>query len=176
MVQGAAGGVEPGAAPDGTLVAPMLPIRAAAILSLSALLLGCRTNTTAVGAEPTTGSRDDAGSKEKAAQAAAEAWLSLVDAGSYGQSWTGAADLFKKRVDQGTWEKTLEGVRGPLGKMQSRTVRSARYATSLPGAPDGEYVVVQFDTSFEKKSAGVETVTPMIDLDGRWRVSGYFIK
>jgi hypothetical protein len=35
---------------------------------------------------------------------------------------------------------------------------------------------VQFDTSFERKSAAVETVTPMIDPDGRWRVSGYFIK
>lgn len=48
--------------------------------------------------------------------------------------------------------------------------------TSLPGAPDGKYVVIQYDTSFENKKAAVETVTPMLDKDGKWRVSGYYIK
>jgi hypothetical protein len=48
--------------------------------------------------------------------------------------------------------------------------------TELPGAPDGEYVVFQFDTQFEHKRAAVETVTPMRDPDGSWRVSGYFIR
>jgi hypothetical protein len=47
---------------------------------------------------------------------------------------------------------------------------------SLPGAPDGEYVVIQFATSFENKKSAIETVTPMLDSDGEWRVSGYFIK
>jgi hypothetical protein len=50
------------------------------------------------------------------------------------------------------------------------------YKTSLPGAPDGEYVVIAYETSFDKKQAATETITPMKDADGRWRVSGYFIK
>jgi hypothetical protein len=37
-------------------------------------------------------------------------------------------------------------------------------------------VVLQFDASFEHKASGVETVTPTKDVDGQWRVSGYFIK
>ena len=115
-------------------------------------------------------------SNEKSAQSAAEAWLALVDAGSYAQSWSESADYFKKAVDQAGWEKSLTGVRTPLGKMSSRTLKSSKYATSLPGAPDGEYVVIQFDTSFEKKATAIETVTPMKDPDGTWRVSGYFIK
>jgi hypothetical protein len=45
----------------------------------------------------------------------------------------------------------------------------------LPGAPDGEYVVIQFESSFEKKKSAVETVTPMLEKDGKWRVSGYYI-
>ena len=48
--------------------------------------------------------------------------------------------------------------------------------SSIPGAPDGEYVVIQFKTSFENKKSGIETVTPMLDKDGKWRVSGYYIK
>jgi hypothetical protein len=57
-----------------------------------------------------------------------------------------------------------------------RTVKSKQYATSLPGAPDGEYVVVQYETSFHNKKSSIETITPMLDRDGKWRVSGYYIK
>ena len=46
----------------------------------------------------------------------------------------------------------------------------------MPGAPDGRYVVVQYDTVFENKASAVETVTPMADPDGVWRVAGYFIR
>ena len=113
---------------------------------------------------------------EKEARSAAEAWLALVDAGSYSQSWSEAAAYFRNAVEQSGWEKALNGARAPLGKVLSRTLKSAACATSLPGAPDGEYVVLVFDASFEKKRSAVETVTPMRDADGRWRVSGYFIK
>jgi hypothetical protein len=67
-------------------------------------------------------------------------------------------------------------VREPLGKTVSRTVKSMQYTTTLPGAPDGEYVVIQFDSSFTNKKTAVETITPMLDKDGMWRVSGYYIK
>jgi hypothetical protein len=60
--------------------------------------------------------------------------------------------------------------------MLSRKLKSATYKTTLPGAPDGEYVVVQYERSFEHKQSTVETITPMLDKDGKWRVSGYFIK
>jgi len=36
--------------------------------------------------------------------------------------------------------------------------------------------VIQFDAVFENKSSAVETVTPMLDPDGVWRVSGYFVR
>ena len=57
-----------------------------------------------------------------------------------------------------------------------RTLKSKQYATELPGAPDGRYVVIQFETSFANKRSAVETVTPMKQDDGTWRVSGYFVK
>jgi uncharacterized protein DUF4019 len=67
-------------------------------------------------------------------------------------------------------------VRKPLGKNLSRVVKSKKYSTSLPGAPDGEYVMIQFKASFESKKSAIETVTPMLGEDGLWRVSGYYIK
>ena len=114
--------------------------------------------------------------KEKAALTAAEEWLSMVDEGNHGQSWKGAAEYFRNAVSEEQWVQTLKAVRDPMGKLVAREVRSTSYETSLPGAPDGEYVVIQFITSFENKQAAVETVTPMLDKDGTWRVSGYYIK
>ena len=114
--------------------------------------------------------------KEKAAVTAAEKWLALVDAGQYGESWTEAAGYFKNAVKPEQWEQAVQAVRIPLGKLVSRTLKSSHYKTSLPGAPDGEYVVIQFSTSFEHKGSATETVTPMLDKDGQWRVSGYYVR
>jgi len=53
---------------------------------------------------------------------------------------------------------------------------SAKYKTTMPGGPDGEYVVIQFETKFENKEKAIETITPMKGEDGKWHVSGYFVK
>jgi len=113
---------------------------------------------------------------EDQAVKAAEAWLELVDRGEYEESWNEAATLFKSAVTVDQWQQALNASRKPVGEKKSRKIRSAKYTTSLPGAPDAEYVVIQFDASFSKKKTAVETVTPMKDGDGNWRVSGYFIK
>jgi hypothetical protein len=113
---------------------------------------------------------------EDAAQRAAESWLALVDAGRYGESWEEAATYFKGAVTKEGWEHMIQGVRGPLGKLVSRKLKSRQYAEKLPGAPDGKYVVIQYGSSFANKKEAVETVTPMLDGERGWRVSGYFIK
>ena len=114
--------------------------------------------------------------KEIEAVTAAEDWLALVDAGKYGDSWKAASGYLKNAVKQGQWEQSLKAVRPPLGKLVSRKLLSKTFMTSLPGAPDGEYLVIQFDTSFQNKKSAVETITPMKEKDGKWRVSGYYIK
>ena len=114
--------------------------------------------------------------KEAGALSAAYAWLKLVDEGSYAGSWQEAAEYFRNNVAKEKWTDGLQAARKPLGKLVSRTVMNTTYANSLPGAPDGEYVVIQFSTSFEKKKQAIETITPMLDRDGVWRVSGYYIK
>ena len=113
---------------------------------------------------------------EDLARTAAEAWLKLIDAGDAGASWDQAAKLFKGAVTKEQWVQALAGVRPPLGKVISRKLASRQYSEKLPGAPDGKYVTIQYDTVFENKASAVETITPMLDPDGVWRVSGYFIR
>jgi hypothetical protein len=114
--------------------------------------------------------------REDAAQAKAEAWLNLVDEGKYDASWDQSAGFFKRGVTKEQWRQRVSAARGPLGKIRSRAVKSRQHATTLPGAPDGSYVVIQYETAFETKAAAVETITPTLDADGAWRVSGYYVR
>jgi hypothetical protein len=114
--------------------------------------------------------------KEEAALSAAGKWLTMVDEGKYSESWRAAASYFRSAVKQEQWEEMLKAHRPQLGKVVARNVETKAYKTSLPGAPDGEYVVIQFETSFQNKKRAIETVTSMLDTDGKWRVAGYYIK
>ncbi|MDH3633417.1 MAG: DUF4019 domain-containing protein [Gammaproteobacteria bacterium] len=113
--------------------------------------------------------------KERDADQAAGKWLALVDGQQYLESWNQAATLFKQQVGADHWLQAIGAARKPLGSMISRKLVSATYATSLPGAPDGEYVVLQYQTTFKFKESAIETVTPMLD-GNHWRVSGYYVR
>jgi hypothetical protein len=113
---------------------------------------------------------------EQLAKSSAASWLALVDSGNYAESWQEAAQIFKNAIPEGEWVKMAQATREPLGRLLSRNLKSATYTKTLPGAPDGQYVVIRYDSSFEHKQTAVETLTPMLDKDGKWRVSGYYIK
>ena len=113
--------------------------------------------------------------KTDAAVVAAKEWLAVVDSKEYKKSWHEAAPFFQEHVKEKQWEEQISSVRGPLGKAESRDLIEAQFTTTLPGAPQGEYVVIRFKTNFSGKPNSVEMITPMI-ADGSWRVSGYFIK
>jgi hypothetical protein len=113
---------------------------------------------------------------EKAAEQAAKVWLGSLDAGEYAECWKQASSLFQSKVTEEQWKAAARNARGPYGKLLSRKVKSAKFERTLPYAPDGEYVVIQYETSFENKKDAIETVTPMKDKDGAWKVSGYYVR
>jgi ABC-type transporter MlaC component len=107
---------------------------------------------------------------------AAESWLKLLDDGDYRACYQQASQIVKDALSEDAFVQQFRAARAPLGAVVSRNLKVAQYATSLPGAPDGQYVVIQYDSSFANKKSATETVTPMMDKDGQWRVSGYYIK
>ena len=114
--------------------------------------------------------------EEGKALEAAKTWVTLIDEGRYDASWETAAVYFKNAITKDKWGQMLTAGRKPLGKLVSREIQSKTYKKSLPGAPDGEYVIIQFSTSFENEISGIETITIMLDSDGKWRTSGYYFK
>ncbi|MFA6714513.1 MAG: DUF4019 domain-containing protein [Victivallales bacterium] len=111
----------------------------------------------------------------KAAVEAAENWLKLVDDGKYGKSWDTAAAFFKESIPRKRCEYVFGKAREKLGKKVSREFSSKTHHRALPNAPEGKYIVMEFKSSFDNKPAAIETVTAMLDKDGKWRIAGYYI-
>ena len=109
------------------------------------------------------------------AKSAALDWLALIDDGQYRQSWEQAGSLFQTQIDAEQWEQAVDKALAPLGDVVDRSLESAKYAESLPGAPDGQYVVLEYATTFEHKQRATETLTMALN-DGGWQAVGYFVR
>ena len=107
--------------------------------------------------------------------APATSWLEVVDSGKYANSWQQAGAFFQENVPQALWVSKLQQVRTPLGAVQSREGISRQVLNSIPQLPDGEYVILEFQTDFENKANSIETVTLKKSAE-QWQVIGYFIQ
>jgi hypothetical protein len=117
----------------------------------------------------------DLGEAKKAGAAAAEAWVALVDGGKYEEAWSAAGPTFKSGVTSEDWMKKVRGAREPLGAVAGRKLQSTRFAETLPGAPDANYVLATYATQFANKKDATETIVTVQD-GGGWKVAGYWIQ
>jgi len=119
-------------------------------------------------------------SNEEAVEAATEAaqeWLALFDAEKYEATWSEASTFFQSKIGKEQWVMRIEQTktRQPvLDSLRSRSRVAARYTTSLPNAPDGEYVVVQYRATYAEEEF-IETMT-LTKEEEDWRVAGYVTK
>jgi len=111
--------------------------------------------------------------------------LALADAGRYAECWNQTSSLSKSGIQTSSlfipggseqqWQSSFAAFQADLGRAVARSLKSKQYAEELPYEPEGEYVVLKYETSFERKGNGVETVILMKEEDGAWRVSRYTV-
>ena len=102
-----------------------------------------------------------------------QAWLASLDSGSYSKAWEDAAATMHACISQADFDKGMQSIRAPLGRVEARDVKSERHLTHLPGLPEGDYWVIFYTTTFENKSNVAESVVLALEQDGNWRVAGY---
>ena len=139
-------------------------VRRRSLAAAAALVLG--TLVPAAGAQ-------DANAIE--AQRAAREWLAIADGLDATRSWEAAGARFRDAMPAERWAAAVKQIRVPLGAVERRTVVTTRFEKAPKGFPPGDYVLVQFRSSFAQRSVVQETVTLERDGTGRWRVSGYAI-
>jgi len=115
-------------------------------------------------------------SKKSDSIEASKSWLKLLEGKKFAESWSEAAPYFQHQVTKDAWKKQIGVIYANLGKVKSRKLISASYTKNLPKAPKGEYFIIRFDTSFEGKDKVLETIVSILTKEGKWAVSGYFIK
>lgn len=116
----------------------------------------------------------DTAAHVKAARAAAMAWLALLDARDFDASWEAAASSFRQAVTAPGWRQALTNAYAAFDTLTTRTYMGGKYLTNIPNAPPGEYVVMQFSSTFGEAHA-IETVTFIREGDA-WKAAGYFVK
>jgi hypothetical protein len=132
-----------------------------------------RTKSTAAAAKPTP--KTGAASEFQPAISAAEKWLAMIDARDYSGSWKESSAIVQGAATEQHFANALDTFRNPLGDLLSRKLVSSQRLAQMPGAPDGDYVVMQFETSFANKKSAIETVTFMLE-NGQWKPASYLIK
>ena len=108
-------------------------------------------------------------------ETSAREWVALVDGRRWEDSWRTAAALFKSQLTAEQWVSAIRPVREPLGGVSSRVLQSATKTGAPPGAPAGEYEILEFRTSFAQRADMTETVVLAREGSG-WKVAGYFIR
>jgi hypothetical protein len=111
---------------------------------------------------------------EEEASASGEKWLALLDDAKYDESWKLAGSMFRQQVSQDEWVGSLNRWRQPMGPTLSRTTARVDFAKTLRGAPDGDYAIIHYTTTFKNKSGVTERLT-LVKEDGSWRMAAYAI-
>jgi len=109
-------------------------------------------------------------------ESSARSWLGLIDSGKYKESWENASPLFKEKTPEAAWVKSITAIRTPRGAVNARYIATAGSTKSLSGMPDGDYVVLQFYTTFAEKGLALETITLAKMQNDAWQIAAYEIK
>ncbi|MEL7197291.1 MAG: DUF4019 domain-containing protein [Pseudomonadota bacterium] len=106
----------------------------------------------------------------------ARTFISAVDAGDWQESWSRSGEFFQSQTSATEWAALVEPVRGPLGSVEKRRLVSVERVSTLPGAPEGDYEILQYQTEFEKLE-GVSTETVILIRNGEdFDIAGFFIR
>jgi hypothetical protein len=117
-------------------------------------------------ASPLLGQGTDTSAAVSAAQAAAEPWLHHLDRQQYAQTWDSAAAAFRSAVSKADWKAAVVQAREPYEPFGARKLIASQFATTLPNAPPGQYVILQYETAVAGKRTVIETVTPKRESNG----------
>lgn len=129
-------------------------------------------DTQAVDSPDTTRTLSPEETAKEQAQAAAEAWLSLLDEGQFGATWDAATASLQQGIPRERWIAEGATARAEFDDLQSRELVERTFRDSTAEGPGGAPVVVlQYRTEFSSGviREGLITTRP----DTTWKVAGY---
>ena len=105
----------------------------------------------------------------------AEAFVTLIDQGRLEAAYAGASPLLHLTRDQQEWITDVTRLRQILGPVQQRTLKAVRAVSTFPQLPDGDYLVVQYESRMERKQQAAEIILLKKQESG-WIVCAYSVR
>lgn len=104
-------------------------------------------------------------------------WLSFLDADNLDKCYETAAPFLKSSINKEKFHQAILNAQKVIGgKVNSRKFLSMAHKESLPNAPAGNYMVIQYNSVLSNGNKALEVITPMIDKEtNQWKVAGYYI-
>lgn len=119
-------------------------------------------------------------SAESLSQAEAEnqarGFLQLLDQGLQDQAWFAMTPAFQALNDRTRWESRQQVIRTSYGSLTFRQLRRVSYRQTFSLSPDGEYIMVQFQSSYQRKAETVETVVLDCSVGPKCSVQQYILQ
>jgi hypothetical protein len=127
---------------------------------------------------PATGLEDlqPTSEEDKESIEAGKRWLELLDADQAGAAWDSASKQLRSIVKRDKFIADVRSVRKPLGKLASRTPLKFARAHELPGAPAGDYALIEFEAKFANGKRLTEQLVWSAESGDTWRVAGYYYR
>lgn len=113
----------------------------------------------------------DPADQTEEAREAADAWLALFDANDIEATYDAAAEAFKTQVELQDWEAQAAQVKQAVGELDGRTYMETTYADELPQAPEGDYMIVQYETQYA--NLNVTEYVILVQEGDTWRMVGF---
>jgi len=86
----------------------------------------------------------------KDASKIALSWLNDINHSSYESAYNGLAQENKNQYPKEVWIKLINELMLEFGKLNSRTIISKNFKSSLEGIEDGFYVLLEFKSDYQK--------------------------
>lgn len=105
----------------------------------------------------------------------AEAFVVAIDKNDYRSAYANASPILRLSFKQDTWIEQQSLSFQLLGKALKRQLMTVRSRESYPGLPDGNYLIVSYQTQTEYKSGAIEVLL-LKEQDEGWQVCKYSIR
>jgi uncharacterized protein DUF4019 len=100
-------------------------------------------------------------------------WLALIDGGNAGAAWDLSSKQLKSSVTRDKFIEGMRDARKSLGKLEGRTAERFARSHQLPGAPEGDYAIIDYTARFAQGKKLQERLVWSIEEGDIWRVAGY---
>jgi hypothetical protein len=103
-------------------------------------------------------------------------YLELLDQGRFAEAWQVMLPIFQALEPRVQWHNRQQAIRAAYGALEFREFFLIEYRDHYILSPDGEYIIVQFKSSFQHKAATTETIVLDCSTSTECSIREYIIR